>query len=116
MIALDQVVAPPLINMSDTVEMRIISMTNLTNITPTGWRFIGGDRDWSMKPDTLNRFVKKGLCRLCITMRGHTEIDHLAVRIDSPPHIAPLTTGANVCLIHILIYACAPQALFCSFG
>jgi hypothetical protein len=91
-------------------------MIDLANNTPTGWRFIGGDRDWSMKPDTLNRFVKKGLCRLYITMHGQREIDHLAVCIDSPPQVAPLTTDADVCLIHMLIYACAPQVLLRLFG
>jgi len=69
-----------------------------------------------MQPYTLNSFVKKGLCRLCITMRGQTEIDHLAVCIDSPPKIATLTTDADVCLTHMPNNACAPQVLLRSFG
>ena len=59
LIALDQVVAPPFVDMPDAVEMRVVPMIDVTNDTPIGMGFIGTDRDRAMQPYAFYGFVRR---------------------------------------------------------
>lgn len=81
MIALDEVVAPLLVDMPDAVEMWVIPPIDLADDTSIGRGFIGHDSDRAMEPYTLNRFVKEGLGCLGISPSGQGEVNHLTVCI-----------------------------------
>ncbi len=68
MVALDQVVSPLSINMPDAVEVRIVSVIDLTNDAPIAMRL-----------------VQEGFGRLRIPSCGQAKIHHLTVCIDGAP-------------------------------
>lgn len=115
MIALDQIVAPLSVDMPDTVEMRIIAMVDLANDPGVGRGFVCHNDDRPMQAHPLNRLVQKGLCRLRIPSCGKTEVDHLPVRIDGTPQVAPLAADADIGFIDMPVDAGSAQVFLGPF-
>lgn len=114
-IALDQVVSPLPVDVSDTVEMRVIPMIDVANDAPIGRRFVRADCDWPMQPDPLDGLVEESPGRPRVPSGGQSKIDHLTVRIDRPPEVAPFAFHADVSFVHVPIDACAAQVSLGSF-
>lgn len=98
-VALDQIVPPLSINVPDAIKVRVISMVDFADDAPIGVGLIGADLDCPMQPDPFDRVAKKCPRGLCITSFGQPEVDHLTVRIDCAPQIAPLAADADVGLL-----------------
>lgn len=111
MIAFNPIVAPLLVDVSDTVEMRVITVINLADDAPVGLRFVGHDRRRPMQPYTLNRLVQKGFGGFRVPPRGEAEINHLTVRINGPPKISPFAADTDVGFIHVPVDAGPAQVL-----
>ena len=109
MVAFNPIVPPFAINMSDAVEVRIVATIDLAIDAPTGLGFIGHNCHRAMQPHSFNCLVQKGCGSFCIAPRGEAKVDHLAVGINSPPEISPLSTDMP-------IDARPAQVLLCSFG
>jgi len=62
-----------------------------------------------MEPHALDRLVEKGFRGFRISPRGEAEVDHLTVRVNRAPEVAPLATNTDIGLIHMLVDACAAQ-------
>jgi len=95
MIALDEIVAPLSVDVSDAVKMWIIAMIDFANDASIGLRFVGHNRHGPVQSHTLNRLVQKGFSGLRVPSCGEAKIDHLPVRVDSPPqvrHLPPTRT------------------------
>ena len=116
MIALDQIVAPLPVDMSDAIEMRIITLIDFANDTPIGWRLIGHNGHRLVQPNAFDRLFEKGSGGFCIPPGREPEIDQLAVCINSTPKVAPFSADADVGLIHVPIYAGAAEMLFGTLG
>lgn len=116
MITFDQVVSPLSIDVSDAVKLRIIPVVDFADDASICLCFVGNNCHRTVQPHTLNRLVQKGLGSLCIPSRGQTEINHLAVRIDSAPQVAPLAANADVCLVYVPIDAGPAQMFLSSLG
>ncbi len=57
MIALDAVIAPLLVDVSDAIEMRIVVLIDLANNASIALRFVCDDGDRPMQPYALDRIV-----------------------------------------------------------
>lgn len=84
-IALDQIISPLSIDVSDTVEVRIILVIDLTNDASIAVRLVRHNFNRPVQEYTLDGLVEKGPCSLRITARGETKVNHLAVGIDGAP-------------------------------
>lgn len=118
MIALDPVITPLPVDVSDAVKMRVIMrvilMIDLVDDAPIGRSFVCGDVDRSMKSHALDRLVEKGHCYFCIPPGGEAEIDHLTGCITSAPEIGPFATDPDVGFVYVPIDACATQVPLCA--
>jgi hypothetical protein len=118
-VALDQVVSPFPVDVTDVVEMRIIAVVDLADNAPVGVRLVGANCYRPVEPHALDRLVKEGLRGLHIASRGQPEVDHLPVGIDRAPEVAPLAADADIRLVNMPIDA-GPAQMFlgslCQFG
>ena len=64
-----------------------------------------------MEPHALDRLVEKGFRRFRISPRGEAEVDHLTVRVNRAPEVAPLAACTNVGLVNMPVQA-APGFVF----
>lgn len=85
MIALDPIATPFSVDMSDAIEMRVLAVIYLAYQPPIALRLVCDDGDRPMQPHTLDRFVQKGLCCLCIPPGSQAKVDHPAVGINGSP-------------------------------
>lgn len=116
MIALDQIVLPLPVDMPDAVEMWVISAVDLANDTPICMCFIDDACHRSLHSNALNRLVEKGSGSFCIPSSCQAEINHLAIRINSPPQLPTLTPDADVAFVHVPVDAGAAQMLLSALG
>ena len=63
MIALDQIVSPLSVDVPDAVEMRVVTMIDLTDDTAIRLRFVSYDCHRSVQAHTLDRFVQSKRCQ-----------------------------------------------------
>ena len=95
MIALDEIVAPLSGDVSDAVKMWIIAMIDFANDASIGLRSVVHNCHGPVQSHTLDRLVQKGFSGLRVPSCGEAKIDHLPVRVDSPPqvrHLPPTRT------------------------
>ena len=115
-VALDQVVPPFSVDVTDAVEMRVISVVDLADNAPVGVRLVGADCYRPVEPHALNRIVKKGLRGLRIASCGQPKVDHLPIGIDRAPQVTPLATHADIRLVYMPIDAGPAQMFLGSLG
>lgn len=65
-------------------------MIDCANDASIGLRFVSHNRPGSVQPHTLNSLVQKRFSGLRVLSCGQAKIDHLIVRAESPPQVAPL--------------------------
>jgi hypothetical protein len=75
-IALDQIVPPLSIDMSDAIKVRIISVIDLTNDTSIAVRLVRHNCKRPVQAYTRDGLVEKGPCSLCIASRGEAARSH----------------------------------------
>ncbi len=95
--------------MSHAVKIWFISVIDLTNDAPVGVRIVGTDRDGSVEPNPLDSAVEKGFSGLGFPASGQAEINHLAIRINRTPQVAPLSNNTEIGLVHMPVDACTAQ-------
>jgi hypothetical protein len=113
-VALDQGVLPFSVDMSDAVEMRIISAVFLSDDQPTPVGFVCDNRYGSVEPDALDGLAQEGPGRLCVSSCGQADVNDFAIRIDRPSQVAPFAADADLGLIHMPVDACTAQMFLCS--
>lgn len=69
-----------------------------------------------MQPNTLNRIVQKGFCRLGIAPDCQSKVHKLAVRIKRALQVAPYATNPKIGFVDVPIQACTPEMLFRALG
>ena len=95
--------------MSHAVKIWFISVIDLTNDAPVGVRIVGTDRDGSVEPNPLDSAVEKGFSGLGFPASGQAEINHLAIRINRTPQVAPVSNNTEIGLVHMPVDACTVQ-------
>ncbi|UOA16901.1 hypothetical protein DSM109990_03788 (plasmid) [Sulfitobacter dubius] len=84
------------------------------NSSNAAWRISGLSS--RQRTFTLDRVVQKSFSGLRVPSCGEAKIDHLIVRVDSPPQVAPLAAHPHIGLINVPIDAGPTQKLLRSFG
>ncbi len=70
---------------------------------------VEADRDRPMPPNRFDRLAQKGPGGFRVPPCGQAKTNHLAIRIDRPPQVAPLAADTDIGFIHMPIDACAAQ-------
>lgn len=95
--------------------MRVKSVIDLADDAPIGVCFVSVYGDRSMQPHAFDCFAEKGLGRLCISARGESKVDHLAICIDCTRQMGPLPADPDVRLVNMPIEARMAQECLGSF-
>lgn len=91
-------------------------MINFANDALIALRFVGHNRHGRVQSHTLNRLVQKGFSGLRVPSCSEAKIDHLTVRVDSPPQVSPPAAHPDIGLINMPIDTGPAQKFFRSFG
>lgn len=103
MITLYEIVSPLSVDVPDAVEMGVVAMIDFADHPPVGGSLVCHNNDRTMEPHAFNRLVEKSLGCPRVASCGKAEVDHLAIRIDSSPQIAPFAADSDIGFVDVPI-------------